>query len=353
MVNPKATKLPSGTWRCIVRLKGLPPKTFTGSNKREVEREALLYKVTAQEGNTPTSKMTVGTAYDRYIEVMTGPLSPATITGYKRLRRNTLQSLMEIRLNKLTQDDVQLAVNEMIARGCSPKYIRNAHGLLSAVLGRYAPAISLKTRLPQKKKVRYNIPSESEIAEIKAAVYGTSVEIPVLLAVECGHRMSEIRGFEWRDITKDMKRIWVRRVIVDTEDGPVEKDVPKSEAGDRSTHLTPRLKELLAERGEPCEKIVKMSASAITGRLDTIFRHAEIDHFKFHEFRHSYASVMLAIGIPNKYAASAMGHESTYMLDKIYQQLMDEYVEDYDDKVAAYYDSLEKCTRSAHETEKV
>ena len=353
MANPKAKKMASGKWRCVVRLKDLPPMPFVGDNKREVEKAALLYKTTNGAGATGLNRKTVGQAYDQYIKIMTGPLSPSTITGYKRLRKNTLQSIMDIRLDKLTQDDVQLAVNEMIEAGKSPKYIRNAHGLLSAVLERYAPTINLKTRLPQKKKQTYNIPSEAGIAEIKAAVYGTEIEVPILFAVECGHRMSEIRGFEYQDISDDCQKIRVQRVILDTDNGPVQKDVPKSEAGDRETPLTPRLKELLSQQGEPNEKIVTLSASAITGRLDTILNKAGIEHFKFHEFRHSYASVLLALGIPNKYAASVMGHKTTYMLDKVYQQLMDEYEERYSDKISAYYAELgKKCTQNAQTAEK-
>lgn len=338
MANPKATKTSSGKWRCVVRLKGLPAKSFLGTNKREVEKAALAYKATNGADAVAANRMTVGQAYDKYIKVMTGPLSPSTITGYKRLRKNTFKSLMEIRLDKLSQDDVQLAVNQMIEEGKSPKYIRNAHGLLSAVLSRYEPRLKLNTRLPKSLALKYHIPSEKEIAEISEAVRGTEIEIPVLLAVQCGHRMSEIRGFEWRDISGG--RIRVERVIVDTDQGPVEKLIPKTEAGGRETPLTPRLLELLGAPGAPNEKIVKLSASAITGRLDTILRHAEIDHFKFHEFRHSYASVLLAIGVPNKYAANFMGHKTTYMLEKVYQQIMTEFADNYSDQISGYYAKL-------------
>lgn len=348
MANPKATKLPSGNYRCMVRLKGLPVKSFTGPNKREVEREALCYKATNGGGASRENKNTVGAAYDAYIKIVDGVLSPSTIAGYKRLRKNTMQSIMGIRLDKLTEDDVQRAVNDMVQSGASPKYVRNAHGLLSAVLKRYAPDVRLNTKLPQRNKIRYTIPSEAEIAKLQEAVRGEEIEIPVLLAAGCGLRMSEVRGLQWEDI--DGAKLHISRVIVDTADGPVEKSVPKSEAGDRFVPLTPRLKELLADHGPEGEKIVKLSASAITGRLDTIMRKAELPHFKFHELRHSYASVMLAIKIPNKYAAAVMGHKSTYMLDKVYQQLMDEYADDYGNKIADYYDSLDKkCTRNAHE----
>ena len=348
MANPKARRLPSGNYYCQVRIEGLPSESFTGTNKREVEKAALLYKLTAAENKKP-DKMTVGTAYDKYIKIMSGTLSPSTITGYKRLRKNTFQSIMGIRLDKLTQDDVQLAVNEMNEAGRSPKYIRNAHGLLSAVLSRYARGFTLDTRLPQKRPSKYNVPSEAEIAAIQTAVAGTDIEVPVLLAIGCGLRMSEIRGLEWRDVRDN--KVYVERAIVDTLSGPVQKAVPKSESGNRSVPLTPRLLELLSEPGAPGEKVVTMSASAITGRLDTILRHAEIPHFKFHEFRHSYASVMLAIGIPNKYAAGIMGHKSTYMLDKVYQQLMSEYEDKFADQITGYYDNLDKkCSQNADRT---
>ena len=41
---------------------------------------------------------------------------------------------------------------------------------------------------------------------------------------------------------------------------------------------------------------------------------AGIQHYRFHDLRHINASVMLALGIPNKYAEERMGHATDNML---------------------------------------
>lgn len=57
--------------------------------------------------------MTVGESIDRYIESTDSVLSPSTISGYKKQRKNTFQGLMDIQLKDLTQEAVQRAVNTM------------------------------------------------------------------------------------------------------------------------------------------------------------------------------------------------------------------------------------------------
>ena len=98
---------------------------------------------------TPAS-LTVGKAIDLYIASKDSVLSPSTIAGYKRQRQNTLQSLMDVPVASLTQEAVQVAVNAM-ARDKSPKYVKNAYGLLSAC--------TCQEKVDTKKRQNYRKPS--------------------------------------------------------------------------------------------------------------------------------------------------------------------------------------------------
>lgn len=137
MKVPKARKLPSGMYRVQVMVNG-KRVSITDEDPKVAEAKAAAIKAQLTTAEKTPRNMTVGEAIDRYIEGKDAVLSPSTILGYKRIRANSLQEIMHIRLPELTQERIQRAVNKM-AKSKSPKSVRNAHGLLSAVLSEYNP----------------------------------------------------------------------------------------------------------------------------------------------------------------------------------------------------------------------
>lgn len=137
---------------------------FLIPSKKAAESKAAAIKAGMKAEAAPAS-LTVGKAIDLYIASKDSVLSPSTIAGYKRQRQNTLQSLMDVPVASLTQEAVQVAVNAM-ARDKSPKYVKNAYGLLTAALSVYRPGLVLRTTLPQKEKPDISLPSTEDIQRI-------------------------------------------------------------------------------------------------------------------------------------------------------------------------------------------
>ena len=268
--------------------------------------------------------MTVGQAIDRYIESKSAVLSPATIRGYRQIRRNCLKELMDVRLPMLTQEMVQRAVNRMAKpqkgqNPASPKSIRNAHGLLSAALSVYRPGLVLRTTLPQKTRHEVNIPTGEEIDRIFAAVRGTRAELSVALAIWLGLRMSEIRGLQWDCLEGDV--LHIKQALVDTDDGPTLK-ATKTYSGDRYLHVPPYIMDLIDQQDRGKEYIIPHNGHIIYLDFIHACQKAGLPHYRFHDLRHANASVMLALGIPDKYAMERMGHATTNMLKTVYQHTM-------------------------------
>lgn len=174
---PTAQLLPSGQYRCRVMVDGKRISVVNADPSVCQAKAVALKNGLLQAGKRPES-LNVGEAIDRYIESKDAVLSPTTIYGYKKLRKNTMQGIMKTPLSTLTQEKVQREVNRM-AKDLSPKTIRNAHGLLSAALAEYHPTMILRTTLPQKKKYEAGIPSAEDIAKIVEAAKGTPSELPI------------------------------------------------------------------------------------------------------------------------------------------------------------------------------
>ena len=329
MKIPKAKKLSSGNWNVVVMVHG-DRISVTAPTRRQAEQEAAAIKSGAKMAEKKTG-LTVGEAIDRYIASKDAVLSPATVAGYKRIRAHALQDIMGLELDALTQERVQRSINAM-AKDKSPKSVRNAHGLLSATLSVYRPGLVLRTTLPQKVRYEPSVPSGEDVRKIMEAARGTAAELPILLAVWLGLRMSEILGLRREDV--DSGVLHIRRAVVDEGE-----KATKTYGSQRDLPLPDYLKGLLPERDGP---LVPMTRRALYCRFQAVCRRAGVQHYRFHDLRHINASVMLAIGVPNKYAQERMGHSTDHMLQTVYQHTMSKEAQAVAKKVDAYfYDILQ------------
>lgn len=332
--RPRPVELPSGKWRCQVMVGGKRIDVIE-DDPAVAHAKALAVKAGLLEERKPVAELTVGEAIDRYIENKDAVLSPSTVAGYRRVRANALQDIMDVRLADLTQERVQRSVNTM-AKSKSPKSVRNAHGLLSAALAEYRPEMTLRTTLPQKKKYEVAVPSDEDIEKIIQTVSGTDMELPVLLAIWLGLRVSEIRGLTWGCISGN--EIHIKQAIVEGESGPQVKGT-KTYSGDRRLRLPAYLLNLIMTQPRIDDYIIHMSGQAIYKRFSRLCEKAGLPHFRFHDLRHANASVMLALGIPDKYAMERMGHATNNMLKTVYQHTMRSKQEQVADVVDDYFAS--------------
>ena len=350
MKTPKAKKLKSGNWNVQIQVDKKRHSCTAPTKKEAQEMAKRIYAGAEMEKRTP---LTVGKAIDSYILEKTGTLSPSTIKGYMSIRKNHLQELMDINISDLTQSDIQLAVSNMSISGKSPKTIRNAHGLLAAVLDIYRPTFVLKTRLPQKQKHEIHIPSEEEMSKIWQAAKGSKYELPILLASWLGLRMSEIRGLRYSDISNG--KIHVHTAIVAGPEGDVEKG-PKTESGDRWIKLPDTILNIIsAEFTEKYGMIDEEKLSnyicpyadiTIYKNFISICKKAGVEPCRFHDLRHFAASEAHALGVPDKYFMRRMGHKTDNMLKNVYQHTLrnkeDEFSELIDRKMQDLYNSADK-----------
>jgi len=332
MKTPTAKKLKSGSWRVQIQINGTR-YSCTGRTKQEAQKAAkLLFAGIEEEKRIP---MTVGKAIDKYIESKEKVLSPSTIIAYKKIRRNDLQSIMDINISDLDQFHIQIAVSEDMAKGKSPKSIKNAHGLLAAVLKQHRPQFVLVTRLPKNPPPTIKIPSEEEMKKIWAQAKGTPYELPILLASWLGLRMSEIRGLKYGDFENG--KLHVQRAMVKGPTGYIEKGT-KTISGNRVIVLPELIDKMVKDKRAARIEIAR--SDHLTGKKfivvddeylfnfksNTLYKHfvsicekAGVEHYRFHDLSHFAASEAHYLGVPDKYSMKRMGHATDNMLRTVYQ----------------------------------
>lgn len=345
-----AKKLPSGSWRCQVysHTEEIPQsgggikkkriyRSFTcdikGSvGKRKCEQMAAEWAAEKEQHSQAT--ITFGEALDEYIKSREHVLSPRTIMDYKATRRNYIQAMMPISIDRITQDTIQQAVN-LEARHLSPKTIRNIHGLISAVLRVYRPEFALNTSLPKKKKVELYIPSDEDVKKLIDEVSGSEMELPVLLAAFGPMRRGEICALRSDDISGNI--VHVQRNMIRTEDNKWIEKAPKTYAGDRYIEFP----EFVSEKFKvKTGRIVALYPNQITDKFKYILKRAGLPHFRFHDLRHYSASIQHALGVPDAYIMQRGGWGNDGVLKAVYRHAMDSKVKEMSTITNNHFDKL-------------
>lgn len=353
----KAQKLPSGTWRVRVS----DPETgkrisITASTEKAANYKALEFEM-GKDRKARTGK-TVGEAIDDYIEMKDGVLSPTTIQNYRKIRRLSLEGLMDVPLKNLTQSQIQNAINDeckkistRTGKKQSSKSIHNTYGLLSAALAAECPDFALKTTLPAKQKRLIELPPAIDIIR---AVKGTDVELPVLLALWLSLSMSEIRGLTVSAIHGNV--LYIDQVIVDAYGTAIVKEATKAYERTRA-HRIPNEIMTLIRRTAAYQSgdgfLITTNRQTIIKRFHRCLAVAGVPRITFHQLRHLNASVMLALGVPNLYAQERGGWSTDQTLKSVYQHTFSAERVRIDDMVDDFYSDIYKSVDTKMDTSAV
>jgi integrase len=276
-----------------------------------------------------------------WLESIRGLVRPRTYEGYSyRLERHILPRLGQRRLDEIGVDDVLALIGELREGGYSGWSIRSfltpLSRLFSHAVRRDVVAISPiskldRTERPVVWKREQRVLNGEEIGRLLDAApprYRTLIASAVLT----GLRQSELLGLRWRDIDFDEELIRVRSAL--DRHG---KDVaPKTEHAVRDVILIPTLAGLLREHQE---------MSAFSGPDDYVFAsrvgtplywrnvarralkpalaEAGIEPLRWHDLRHTFASLLIGGGANVVFTSRQLGHGSSDITLRVYSHLFD------------------------------
>lgn len=339
----KAKKLPSGNWRAQVYIgKDATGKrlyeSVTASSKKEAEYMAAQVQMGIAQRRE--SKIALLDACREFIAARTNVISPRTLGEYIRIAEKDLAPLHRVFVCDITADNVQRFIN-LFAATHSPKTVRNVHAFLGSVLAQYAPDLHLDTKLPPRQKQEIAIPTQENIVSA-VRLADDHMKAVILLASNLGMRRGEICALTWADVQGNM--ISVTKSMAKTIEKKWIVKPPKTAAGTRTLPASDAVAHALAAvhkaSDKPSDFIFPFTPDAITHRWETLCKHGGFT-CRFHDLRHYNASVMLALGVPDKYAMGRMGHSTTNMLKSVYQHLQQEKEKAFSTQINAFFDEMQ------------
>lgn len=348
---PRAKKLPSGNWRTRGYYKHPDGRIERGSFTAPTRRESELMWAEWEnrirtEPPEEAPAMTIGDVVDKYIELSGPALSPTTLHRYKTMREHAFPALMLADANNITAEQLQIAVNTEAARmyrgkPISAKTIANEWGLVSSALKAVTGKV-YSVKLPVRQ--RGDFPELPEPAEIMAAVKGKDIELPVLLALWLSFSMSEVLGLTAADIHGDI--IYINRTRIYMGNEVIDKNTAKVDTRKRAHRIPPYLMGLInnteavknyAETGEN-GPLVAMPDYTLRYRFQQALKDAGVKPINFHKLRHLNASIMLQLGVPDKYAMERGGWKTSHVMKTVYQHTLSPERQRIDGLVNAYFE---------------
>lgn len=212
-----------------------------------------------------------------------------------------------------------------------------------------------KVDRPKKEKFVGSFYDAEEVKKLFAASKGTILEIPIMFGAFYGLRRSEVVGLKWDavDFERDTISIWhtVTSCTIDGKDIIYASDTTKTKSSRRTLPLAPFVRERLLRLQEEQKKNKKLCGRSynkdyleyicvdeigglikpdyVTDGFRNFLRENGFRAIRFHDLRHTCASLMLANNVPMKQIQEWLGHSDFSTTANIYAHL------DYSSKISS------------------
>ena len=331
-----AHQLPSGSYR--VRIYAGKDENGKNIYKSFVDRDPDVAIMAARDykenkGKPEEKHITISEAVSEYISAKENVISPSTLYGYRKMEKTRFDTISKMDISDFDSAEAQKFINTLSAT-LSPKSVKNVWGLLLPSIQMQDPERRISVTLPAKRRIVRDIPGAKDVIR---AVRGTDVELPAMLAMWLSLRMSEIRGIRYKDISHGV--LTIRQTIVRGENGDCVRDQTKTYGSTRRLTIPKYIKDLIGT-GAPDERIIKQDAQLIYKHFVKAIESAGLPHMRFHDLRHLNASVMLELGVPEKYAMERGGWTTNSTLQNVYQHTFDAKRTEVDSTIDDYFNKL-------------
>ena len=341
-----------GRWAASIMLENRKRKTFYGKTKKEALEQLKKALFEQQQGTLVVgAQQTLAHYLNDWLKVHKLAVRPRSYERYEAIvRLHLIPRLGNIPLQKLTAQHLDKLYAEKLESGLSPTTVTAIHTMLHTALEK-AIRLGLLSRnvcdlVSPPRKIHKEIRplSPEQVHQLLEAAKDHPQETLFILALATGMRRGELLGLKWQDIDLAKGILRVRRALTRMPTGLGYKETePKTKMSRRSIALTLFALEAL-KKHEAKQLEMKVKAGAAWQDHDYVFctpvgthlspgydvlvqfkkllKKAGLPDIRFHDLRHSTATLLLTKGVHPKVVQEILGHSEISMTMDTYSHVL-------------------------------
>lgn len=318
-----------------------PKRSYVTGKTRDDVRAKLTKAMADRDGGLvfDAGSLKVGEYLEHWIETsVKGTVRQSTYEVYGYMIHPHLAPVLgRIKLKNLTPAHVRAFYRDRLDSGLAPATVHKMHVVLhkaldQAVSDGLIPRNAAKgVKVPQTKRKEIRPLTPEQVKALLEAVRGDRLEALYVLAVATGLRQGELLALKWEDVELEDAVLRVRRTLTRTG-GKVDMGPPKTNKSRRSVSLTAGAVETLrAHLSRQLEEMEQMGSLYRPGGLvfanesggiinpsnlrnrsfARLLKRAGLPvDTRFHDLRHTCATLLLTKNVNPKIVSEMLGHSS-------------------------------------------
>jgi integrase len=341
----------SGSWRAQISSNG---KRFGKTFKKKADAQDWLRKTINQletgldiEGG----KLTLAQYLPVWLKNCKASLRSSTVEQYHQIYRDhILPNIGKIQLKDLRLAQIERLYTDLLGSGVSARTVKMVHSVLhkalerSVAYGHLGRNPARGASLPRYTHSEMKVLDADQAHQFLIAAQGSRYEALYYLAIHTGMRQGELFGLKWTDLNWNRGELKIQRQVKrEPGQGWTFAD-PKTKKGRRTIKLGDTILKLLRthKTNQDVEKSLmgsrwKENGLILPSSIGTpsnpsnmwkdylkVLKKAGLPRIRFHDLRHTAASLMLNNGIPLIAVSNTLGHSKPSTTLDIYGHLYQE-----------------------------
>lgn len=339
-----------GRWVATLSLPAGRRKSIYGKTRQDVARKLPAAQKAVQDGlPLPSENQRFGSFLTSWLESVKPSLRPETWRRYEsQIRRHAVPELGKVRLARLTPQHLQKLYASRLEAGLHPSSVVHLHAVIHRALeqavryglvARNVASLVDRPRIPRRDMATL---STDQAKKLLRAVRGDRFEALYVLALTTGMRRGELLALRWDHIDLDRGALQVRGTLQRTREGLLIGQ-PKTDSSRRQVALTrTAVAALRRHRSRQRKERVRLGsewrdsslvfATKLGGLIEPgnllrrsywpLLERAGLPRARFHDLRHSAATLMLGEGVHPKVVSEMLGHSKVAITLDVYSHVV-------------------------------
>jgi integrase len=344
-------KRADGRWMARITLEGGVRKTFYAKTRQEAARR-LAAASRDRDTGVPIvgERQTVEQYFTTWLADIRPTIRPRSWVRYEEMvRLHVLPSLGGTVLSRLTAQQLQALYSAKLAAGFAPATVGRLHAVIRRALGEAARLgltqrnVATLVRAPRPAGHEMHVLTPLQARTLLSSIVGDPLETLYVLALTTGMRRGELLALHWSEIDLEAGFLQVRWTLQHMAGGVFVLTPPKTARSRRKIALTSRAIKALHEQ-KARQQVLREAAKEAWNDEDFVFTtalgypirgnhilqrqfapllaKAGLPAIRFHDLRHTAATLLLLRGIHPKVVSEMLGHSTISMTLDIYSHVL-------------------------------